>query len=57
MNTENIWMDVDEWEDQILSGQPITTETIDRYEELMLSYTGEYLQEFDYWWAERERQR
>jgi len=57
LNIENVSVDVEEWENQIRSGPPITGETIDNYEKLMELYTGDYLQEYDYWWAESERHR
>ncbi|WP_028612457.1 response regulator [Paenibacillus harenae] len=50
-------LDVAEWESRIQSGLPITNETIEDYEKAMDLYAGDYLQEFEYWWAECERQR
>ncbi|WP_274361893.1 response regulator [Paenibacillus thermotolerans] len=57
LHTEHVLIDVEEWEQRIQSGPPVTAETIDHYERVMVLYAGDYLQGFDYWWAESERQR
>ncbi|WP_019535749.1 response regulator [Paenibacillus ginsengihumi] len=54
---KNVTLDVEVWESFVQSGLPVTAETIQEYEKIMAIYTGEYLQEFDYWWAESERHR
>jgi two-component system LytT family response regulator len=57
LNIKNVVIDVEEWENNLHSEPPITSETINRYKELKDLYTGDYLQEYDYWWAESERHR
>ncbi|WP_134684868.1 response regulator [Brevibacillus migulae] len=57
LNLENALVDVDEWEKHIRALPPLSEETVDEYEKLLAAYTGDYLQEYEYWWAESERQR
>lgn len=57
LKLEGIILDLEEWENNIHSGPPITGDTIDYYKKMHALYTGDYLQEYDYWWAESERQR
>ncbi|QOS79571.1 response regulator [Paenibacillus sp. JNUCC31] len=55
LELDNIILDVAVWDD---SSQTIDiSENLELYLEKMSSYTGDYLQEYDYWWAEGERQR
>lgn len=55
--TQNIFVDVVEWENKIVSAPTISMETVDDYETSMDLYTALYLQEYDYWWVEPERYR
>jgi len=57
LNTDNVLLDVEEWENQISSGQPVNADTIEEYEQVMGLYRGDYLQELDGWWVESERHR
>jgi len=57
LSLENVQVDVDEWEKHLRALPPLTDKTIDEYEKLMAAYTGDYLQEYEYWWAESERHR
>ncbi|XEC95744.1 response regulator [Paenibacillus tarimensis] len=57
LSMENVLLDVEELENYIHTGPPVTAETIDAYVKRVLLYTGDYLQEYEYWWAESERQR
>lgn len=57
LTTEQVTVDVEEWENFIQSGLPINADTIEEYERRMALYSGDYLEEYDYWWAESERQR
>lgn len=57
LKLEGISLDLEEWENYIHSGPPITSDTIDHYKKIHALYAGDYLQEYDYWWAESERQR
>ncbi|WP_203363352.1 response regulator [Bacillus sp. REN10] len=53
----NVILDVEEWETQNQSTPPLREETIHYYTDLLTLYTGDYLQGYDYWWAESERER
>jgi two-component system LytT family response regulator len=57
LNIDHVLLDVEEWETRLALASPLSIETIDNYIEIMKLYTGDYLQEYDYWWAESERQR
>lgn len=57
LSTKNVFIDLVKWENKLKSALPLNSETIDRYEEIMKLYTGAYLQEYDYLWAEAERYR
>ncbi len=52
-----VTIDIVEWENSIRSAPPINRKTIAKYELIMELYTGAYLQEYDYLWAEPERYR
>jgi len=53
----NVSIDMIEWENAIDSAPPINADSIHKYEEIMELYTGSYLQEYDYAWAQAERHR
>jgi len=57
MTLENVSLDVDEWETQVTALGPLTEGTVQDYEKLVGRYPGDYLQDFEYWWAESERYR
>ncbi|GIP56425.1 response regulator [Paenibacillus woosongensis] len=57
LKIQNVVLDVEQWESQLASLFPPTLERVDRCSEAIKQYTGHYLQEHDYWWAESERQR
>lgn len=57
LKLEGISLDLEEWENNIHSGTSITGDTIEHNKKINALYTGDYLQEYDYWWAESERQR
>lgn len=57
LNLNNVLLDVEEWENFILSSLPLTSRTINDYVEMMKLFKDDYLKEYDYWWAESERQR
>lgn len=57
LNVENVSVDVDEFEKLIHTNQSLSLHTIADYEKAITLYKGEYLQGFDYTWAEIERQR
>ncbi|QQK78097.1 response regulator [Salicibibacter cibarius] len=57
LSTKDVFIDLVEWEKQIISAPRLTTKTIDDYEETMKLYTGGFLEKYDYLWAEGERFR
>lgn len=54
---QNVLIDIVEWENEITSAPPIHIETVELYEKIMDQYTGLYLGDYDYLWAEAERFR
>lgn len=57
LQIENIQLDVDAWENYVQSQPPVKEDTIAEYESIMALYTGDYLEEYEYLWAESERFR
>ncbi|GAA0134273.1 response regulator [Paenibacillus sp. YSY-4.3] len=57
LKIHNVVLDVEEWESKLASLFPPTSERMGQCSEAIRLYTGHYLQEQDYWWAESERQR
>ncbi|MEC0305182.1 response regulator [Paenibacillus lautus] len=57
LNIEGVQLDIEEWEKWLMSNPSVSAESIEGHIEMMKLYTGDYLQEYDYWWAEGERQR
>ncbi|MEF2965304.1 response regulator [Paenibacillus sp. M1] len=57
LQLDRIELDIEEWEARLRALPPISAESIPRHEEVSKMYTGDYLQEYGYWWAEGERQR
>lgn len=57
LETHNIVIDLDQWKGNIRKLPPVSTETIDQYERTMSLYRGAYLKEYDYWWAEADKER
>lgn len=57
LTLNNVAIDIVEWENSILSAPPVSKDNINKYEEIMKLYTGPYLQEYNYFWAEAERKR
>ncbi|WP_025027826.1 response regulator [Caldalkalibacillus mannanilyticus] len=57
MTLDGINLDVDEFEQFLEKNLPLAHETISDFEQIMSLYKGEYLQGYDYLWAESERQR
>ncbi|WP_281274595.1 response regulator [Brevibacillus nitrificans] len=52
-----ISLDVEEWESQLRSLPPISEDSLSKHMELIEQYRGDYFAEYDYLWAESERQR
>lgn len=57
LQTKNVIIDIVEWENSITNAPPISLDNIKEYEARMDTYTGPYLGEYDYIWAETERYR
>lgn len=56
----DILIDLIEWEERVshaLETLPVNDNNIKKYEEIMNLYTGSYLQNYDYLWADSERFR
>lgn len=50
-------MDVEEWENRIRVAPPVTAETLDQHLVIMGLYTGDFLQDHRYLWADYEQER
>ncbi|MEC0170324.1 response regulator [Paenibacillus graminis] len=57
METGTLLIDSYEWEKGILTLGPINAENCDKHQLLFYFYSGDYLNDYDYLWAEGERQR
>ncbi|MRN51936.1 response regulator [Paenibacillus monticola] len=55
--TKKILIDTVEWENGILSLEPIVAGNSTKHQKLFELYTGDYYGDYDYLWAESERQR
>lgn len=50
-------IDVEEWEYAMNQLKPLDIHTVDKYEQVMSLYKGDYLGNYGYIWAEHERER
>jgi two-component SAPR family response regulator len=57
LEMNDVSLDVEEWEKRLRQAPPITKETLQEHLNLVELYQGDYLAEYDYLWAESERQR
>ncbi|MNZ55619.1 Transcriptional regulatory protein YpdB [compost metagenome] len=57
LSINNVYLDFEEWENKLAQLPKMNEESIEDYIEVMKLYTGDYMQEYDYWWIESERQR
>ncbi|MBM7702397.1 response regulator [Metabacillus iocasae] len=57
MQLTNVNVDVEEWEQAVISLGKVTNENIHMWVENMQLYDGSYLANYDYWWIEAERYR
>ncbi|GGH87924.1 two-component SAPR family response regulator [Pullulanibacillus pueri] len=57
LHTQNVELDIEKWEKKLQSLPPLTEETIEFYEKVVRMYAGDYLQDFEFFWAESERYR
>ncbi|WP_068784707.1 response regulator [Paenibacillus phocaensis] len=53
----NAEVDVEAWDRFAGSATPVNAQTAAEYEAALDLYQGDYLQDYDYWWAESERYR
>jgi len=57
LQLHHVTIDAEEWEQNIISAPPLSENTVELYADIVKQYSGNYLQEHDYWWAEGERHR
>ncbi|CAH1197688.1 Protein-glutamate methylesterase/protein-glutamine glutaminase [Paenibacillus plantiphilus] len=57
LEIENVHLDTELWERGVGEAPPISAETIDHHLKLAEMYSGDYLVDYDFVWAENERQR
>ncbi|MNS10941.1 Transcriptional regulatory protein YehT [compost metagenome] len=57
LTLSQVLIDVEVWETRLSGASSLTTDTVEDYIQSLKLYTGDYLQHYDYWWAESERQR
>ncbi|WP_249930642.1 response regulator, partial [Paenibacillus polymyxa] len=57
LHTQNVLLDTERWESLLASAPQMNKESIPYYVKMMELYKGDYLQEYDFWWVESERQR
>jgi len=53
----NVLLDSEEWERALQELAPVSTANIDEHEQLLTLYTGDYLEDHHYLWAEKETER
>lgn len=51
----NMTLDIDLWDKQVEQLPVLNQYTIDKYKNILSLYTGSYLQEYNYWWAEAQQ--
>lgn len=57
LSLTEVRLDIEEWEERIGKLPPISEASLEDYIDTMKLYTGDYLQEYGYWWTESECQR
>ncbi|MFM1652891.1 response regulator [Brevibacillus sp. B_LB10_24] len=57
LDISEIGIDVDEWESSMRRLPPIASKSLDEHLALIERYRGDYFADYDYLWAESERQR
>ncbi|MEW9702732.1 response regulator [Paenibacillus sp. SI8] len=57
LNTQNVLIDTDQWENTFRELSPIDTHNCEEHHRLVERYSGDYYGDYDYLWAESERQR
>lgn len=57
LDLQQVRLDVDEWESGLRKAPPLTEANLPIHISLLEEYRGDYLADYDYLWAENERQR
>lgn len=57
LSTKNVVINLEVWKEKIYSASPISSDSIQLCIEAMELYTAPYFDEYDYWWAEAEKNR
>lgn len=57
LDAANVRIDVEEWERDLARLDSVNAHNVHDHQRLMNLYAGDYLADFDYLWAENERQR
>ncbi|NQX46907.1 response regulator [Paenibacillus tritici] len=57
LRLDGVYLDVDEFDSFIKAGLELSEDTVSEYERILKLFKSEYLEEYDYVWAELERQR
>ncbi|QQZ62787.1 response regulator [Paenibacillus sonchi] len=57
LKLEGIYLDVDEFDRFVKAGMELSKDTVSEYERILKLFKSEYLEGYDYVWAELERQR
>ncbi|WP_442602141.1 response regulator [Paenibacillus sp. KN14-4R] len=53
----NVKLDTEQWENSLRQAPPVTPETLDQHLSIMNQYSGDFLEEHGYAWAEHEKER
>ncbi|MCG7406853.1 response regulator [Paenibacillus sp. ACRRX] len=57
LETNAVLFDVETWEQELNATLPVSPHNLDHQHQLLAQYRGDYLGEYDYIWAESERER
>ncbi|SDZ08560.1 Two-component response regulator, SAPR family, consists of REC, wHTH and BTAD domains [Evansella caseinilytica] len=57
LHLNDVKLDVDEWEKEWKELPDISVDTLPKYQKVLTAYSGDYLDEDGYLWAENERER
>jgi two-component SAPR family response regulator len=57
LDVQQVRLDVDEWQKSLQDMPPLSLDTFVHHKELLELYRGDYLEDYDYIWAESERER
>lgn len=57
MRLENTWLDFEDWENRLNELDVDDPQFFEKLEQALLLYEGDYMEDYDYLWAESERER